>query len=233
MAKMLLATDHREAWRYDHRIRRNVPVATPGRHVPVRQASGSAARGAHRWSSPMSDPGDRPTREDALYESLFGFLRKYGFFIAVVAPLVAGVVGRPGPRRRPAGGAHLAGRGDRVCRACAGAVEASGRVQGRPSRRCGSFSPRCSSSVALFGFAASGAPAALGAIPLGVGIVAWVWSRVARAAGEDTRVFVTRVAGTILGARAESSWDPGDLGGRKRRRSPGARSSSLSHSFLC
>jgi hypothetical protein len=36
----------------------------------------------------MTDPHDEPTREDAVYARLFAFLTRYGFFIAIAAPLL-------------------------------------------------------------------------------------------------------------------------------------------------
>jgi hypothetical protein len=36
----------------------------------------------------MTDPQDKPTREDVAYARLFALLRRYGFFIAVAAPLL-------------------------------------------------------------------------------------------------------------------------------------------------
>ena len=50
----------------------------------------------------------------------------------------------------------------------------------------------------LFALSASGAPAALVAIAIGVIIVGWVWTRVARASGESTLVFLARIGRQIV-----------------------------------
>ncbi|MEP6639393.1 MAG: hypothetical protein ABJC39_08595 [Chloroflexota bacterium] len=143
----------------------------------------------------MADPPERPTREDAVDASLFAFLKRYGLFIAIGAPLI---ILSPVVK----GGVFvlvvaLMWLGEAI-------VYAAVRRRGRGVRSDPAPALQALWIVfavlailgGLFGLAV-GQPAAILAFALGAMIVAWVWRRVARASGEDSRDFVARIAGTI------------------------------------
>lgn len=143
----------------------------------------------------MTDPPERQTREDAVYASLFAFLKRYGFFIAVVAPpfLLTPVVEGPAFVLIVA----TIWLGEAIVYAAVRRKAQGARSGPAPFLQALWIVFAVLAILGgLFGLGA-GQPAAVLAVALGLVIVAWVWRRVARASGEDSRVFVARIAGTI------------------------------------
>ena len=153
----------------------------------------------------MTDQDEGPGREEAFYEAATAFLKRYGFMIAIAAPVVfISLV--------PVGAAApliilLTYLGEAIV------YSAIQRVRrGDPPGRGVRSAPGPGLQV-LYGLLATllilGGIVGLGsagpsppilpilAISLGIGIVAWVWHRVARASGERSSTFVARMAGTM------------------------------------
>jgi hypothetical protein len=149
----------------------------------------------------MTDPDEEPTGEDAVYASLFAFVRKNAFLIALIAPplLLSLLVKGEGVVLL----VMLAYLGEAIVYAAVRRRRTG--VRSGPGPALQALWVGLASLLivgGLFGFAASGAAAGLVALALGIGIVAWMWSRVARASGEDSRVFVARIGRTIVAACA-------------------------------
>jgi hypothetical protein len=152
----------------------------------------------------MTDPQDEPTREDTVYAGLFALIRRYGFFIAIVAPLLL-----VSP--------FVKGEAFVLVVATIWLVEAivyAGALRRSRGIRSGPGPALQALWVVfavllitggLFGIAASGSPVAFGAVALGLGIVSWVWRRVARASGDDSRAFASRIGRTIATAARDAA----------------------------
>jgi len=153
----------------------------------------------------MTDQDEGPSREEAFYLAATAFLKRHGFLIALVAPVVfVSLV--------PAGAAApliilLTYLGEAIVYAAIQRVR-----RGDPPGR-GVRSAPGPGLQALYGLLAAlliiggifglgsggGSPPILAvlALSLGIGLVAWVWQRVARASGENSASFVARIAGTM------------------------------------
>jgi hypothetical protein len=152
----------------------------------------------------MTDQGAGPSREEAFYEAAAAFLKRHGFLIAVFAPVVfVSLV--------PVGAAApliilLAYLGEAIVYAAiqrAGRGDPAGRgVRSGPGPGLQALHGLLAALLIIGGIfglgSASDSPPFLPilALSLGIGILAWVWRRVARASGEHTSMFVTRLAGT-------------------------------------
>jgi hypothetical protein len=151
--------------------------------------------------APLTDPQDKPTREDSAYASRFGFLRRNGFLIALVAPLFLLSLVVKGPEFILL--VAVIWLGEAIVYA---AVQRRRRgVRAGPGPTLQALWVVLASLLfigGLVGLAASGEPASIVAIALGVGIATWMWSRVARSSGEDSRMFVARIGRTIFVAGA-------------------------------
>jgi hypothetical protein len=153
----------------------------------------------------MTDQGEGPSREEAFYEAATAFLKRYGFMIAIAAPVVfVSLV--------PVGAAAplvilVAYLGEAIIYS---AIRRAGR--GRETGRGVRSGPGPGLQVlygllatlliigGIFGLgSASPSPPILPilAISLGIGIVAWVWQRVARASGEHSSTFAAGIATTM------------------------------------
>jgi hypothetical protein len=136
-------------------------------------------------------------REDSMYATLAAFLRRYGVWIALLAPLAfISIV--------PMGSAGvllvvLVYLGEAI-------VYAAAR-----SRRVGTRTGPGPALQALWGFLAIvlivggllarpgiDNPAPIGAVVIGVAIAVRVWARVARASGESSIEFLTRIGRLIV-----------------------------------
>ena len=138
-----------------------------------------------------------PDLEDSVYARIAAIQRRYGLWIALLAPLAlislvpmgqAGVllvvliylgeaIAYVAVRRRRMGTRKGPGPALQALWVVAAALLILG---------------------GLFALSASGSPAGIVAIAIGVTIVVWVWARVARASGESTRVFLARMGRLIV-----------------------------------
>ena len=137
------------------------------------------------------------SREDSLYETIAAILRRYGLWIALIAPLVLiSIV--------PMGQAGVL----LVVLIYLGEAIVYAAVR---SRRSGTRKGPGATLQALWGLFAillivgglltlpgSDNPAPLGAIVIGVIIAGWIWARVARASGESSIEFLARIGRLIV-----------------------------------
>ena len=153
----------------------------------------------------MTDQHEGPTREEAFYEAATAFLKRYGFMIAIAAPIVfisLVPVGSAAPLvilLTYLGEAIVYSAIQRVRRG-----DPPGRgVRSGPGPGLQALYALLATLLivgGLFGLGSAGrSPPILPilALSLGIGIVAWVWHRVSRASGERSSTFVARVAGTM------------------------------------
>ena len=142
---------------------------------------------------------NEPSREDSVYAAIARLLHRYGLWIALLAPFAlisiipigqAGIllvvviylgeaVAYAAARSRRIG--RRAGPGPAL-QALWGVVAAALIIGG------------------LLAFGGSGGPAGLVAVVIGLLIAGWLWTRVARASGESTIVFLARIGRQIAEA---------------------------------
>ena len=139
------------------------------------------------------------SREDSLYETIATFLRRYGLWIALLAPFALISIVPMGPA-----GFLL------VVLIYLGEAIVYAAVR---SRRLGRRKGPGPALQALWGLFAillivggllalpgSDNPAPIGAIVVGVIIAGWIWARVSRASGESSRAFLARIGRQIVEA---------------------------------
>jgi hypothetical protein len=149
----------------------------------------------------MTGRDNKHSREDAVYGTMAAFLRRHGFLIAAAAPLVLITLVPMGPASVLV--VVLIYLGEAIVYAAVQRRRRGLRSGPGPALQAlWVVFASCLIIAGLVGLSASGDPVALVAIALGLGIVAWLWSRVARASGEDSRVFVARIGRGVLAAVA-------------------------------
>ncbi len=153
----------------------------------------------------MSDQDERPSREEAFYESAAAFLKQHGFLIALLAPIVfisLAPVGSAAPLLilvTYLGEAIVYAAIQRLRRG-----DPLGRgVRSGPGPGLQTLYGVLAALLIIGGIIGLGSSGesppilAILALSLGIGLVAWVWHRVARASGENSATFVARIAGTM------------------------------------
>jgi len=139
----------------------------------------------------------RSTREDSLYETIAAFLRRYGLWIALLAPLaIISIV--------PMGQAGvllvvLTYLGEAIVYAAArGRRLGTRKGPGAALQALWSMFAILLIVGGLLARPGSDNPAPIVAIVVGVAIVGWIWTRVARASGESSVAFLGRMGRLIL-----------------------------------
>jgi hypothetical protein len=147
----------------------------------------------------MLDRMPSSSREDSLYEAIAAFLRRYGLWIALLAPLaLISIV--------PMGQAGVL----LVVLIYLGEAIVYAAVRNRRLGRRKGPNPALQALWGVFAILlivggllarpGSDNPVPIGAIVIGLVIAGWIWTRVARASGENSIAFLARIGREILEA---------------------------------